>query len=513
MAPHDHVDLRAPDGAAKRVPGVLLALHGHDDHPSTARNWGRRVAPIGWDVVALDAGIDAGGTRSWFPSGPRGVDTVALGATIDRVESAVVDARSRASRVAVAGFSQGGAVALAMAWRGTSADQVVSMCGFFPETDEPLERSTAHDPDILVLGTTDDAEVPSFMSVDAASMFDAAGFRTRSHVLEGGHHVDADMAATASAFLSVDAGRRPYFSLALPVDRVEPASEFTSAPAITELAAAYEGLGFHAAYVTDHPAPDTRWLAGGGHQALDPVGALAVAAGATNTLRLHTNVYVLPYRNPFLAAKALSTLDVISEGRLIAGVAAGYLRPEFGALGAEFDDRGPVLEESLSLLPSIWAGRTIEARGSGWESRSTLSLPATHGGPPLWIGGNSRAATRRAVTMAQGWSPMPTPPGSAGVLRTTEMTNADQLGRRLVEARELCERTSRTAPLTICFVPFTLGAYMADPVAGLAPMVDEIADLFERGVDWFPLMVPGDSRSVVIDNAAKLADALEIDQG
>lgn len=510
MAQQERVGTTTSDGNPQSHPGVLVTLHGHDDHPSTALSWGRRVAPVGWEVVPLDAGPGADGTRSWFSFGPRGVDPADLDRSMDRVEAIVADARTRAATVAVAGFSQGGAVALAMAWRGTTADSVVSMCGYFPETDTASSPGARTRTRVMVLGTDDDGEVPSFMSVDAAAMFESAGFPTKSHILAGTHHVDADMAATAKEFIGVDGRRGPCYSLALPVDRVEPASEFTTAAAIGELAASYERLGFHAVYVTDHPAPDERWLAGGGHHGLDPAGTLGVAAGVTTTIRLHTNVYVLPYRNPFLAAKTLSTLDIVSQGRVIAGVAAGYLRPEFRTLGADFEARGALLEEALSIMPLIWSGRSVQARGDGWESGSTVSLPATHGGPPMWVGGNSPAAMRRAVTLAQGWSPMPTPAGSGRVLRTSEITDADGLGRRLAEAREMCERTGRVAPLSICFVPFTLGTYLSDPVAGLAPMVEEIDDLFERGVDWFPLMVPGSSRSEVIDNAAALADALGI---
>lgn len=512
MAEQDRSGTTSSDGTPRRSRGVLVALHGHGDHPATALNWGRRVAPVGWDVVPVDAGLGDDGTRSWFPFGARGVDGQGLTASMDKVENVVSAARTRADRVAIAGFSQGGAVALAMAWRGTAADRVVSMCGYFPETDQVIPQGSGAIPDVLILGTENDSEVPSFMTLDAASMFESAGFTTTSHVLAGHHHVDADIAMTAAAFLAGPGRSGPRYSLALPVDRVEPAGEFTTASAVGELASTYEHLGFDAAYVTDHPAPDERWLAGGGHHALDPAGSLAVAAAATHTIRLHTNVYVLPYRNPFLAAKALSTLDVLSQGRVIAGVAAGYLRPEFHALGADFEGRGALLEEALSIMPSIWSGRSVEATGHGWESRSTISLPATHGGPPIWIGGNSRAAMRRAVTMAQGWSPMPTPAGSGKVLRTTEIAGVDALTTRLEEAREMCERTGRIAPLTVCFVPFALSAYLSDPIGGLSRMVDEISDLFERGVDWFPLMVPGRSVSEVLDNASTLSDALGIEQ-
>ena len=103
------------------------------------------------------------------------------------------------------------------------------------------------------------------------------------------------------------------WSLALPTDRVDRAEEFLTAGAVAEAARAAEAAGFDAVYVTDHPAPDRRWLDGGGHHALEPTVALAFAAAATDRLLLQTNVYVAAYRNPFLAAKAISSLDVLSD--------------------------------------------------------------------------------------------------------------------------------------------------------------------------------------------------------
>ena len=124
------------------------------------------------------------------------------------------------------------------------------------------------------------------------------------------------------------------FSLQLPTDRVEHGDEFTSAGAIAELAEAIAAAGFDACWVTEHPFPSDEWMATGGHHSLDPFVALTAAAVATKTLRLHTNILVLPYRNPFLTAKAAASLDVVSGGRVIVGVAAGYLEGEYAALGA-----------------------------------------------------------------------------------------------------------------------------------------------------------------------------------
>ena len=115
------------------------------------------------------------------------------------------------------------------------------------------------------------------------------------------------------------------FSVQLPTDRVEHGDEFTSADAIAEMAEAIERAGFDACWVTEHPFPSDEWMASGGHHSLDPFVALTAAAMVTRRLRLHTNIIVLPYRNPFLTAKSIASLDTVSGGRVIMGVAAGYL--------------------------------------------------------------------------------------------------------------------------------------------------------------------------------------------
>ena len=145
------------------------------------------------------------------------------------------------------------------------------------------------------------------------------------------------------------------FNIPLPFDRTELPDEFLTLEAVTEVGKAVEKAGFDAGLVTDHPCPTGRWLDTGGHHALDPLVALSFAAAATTRLRLLTHVYVLAYRNPFLTAKGTLTLDVLSGGRLILGVAAGYLRPEFGALGVDFDERNELVDEALRIFGEVAA--------------------------------------------------------------------------------------------------------------------------------------------------------------
>lgn len=289
------------------------------------------------------------------------------------------------------------------------------------------------------------------------------------------------------------------YSLGLPVERVDRPDEFVTAEAVAEMAAAAERLGFDAVFVTDHPAPDDRWLAGGGHHALEPTVALAFAAAATRTIRLHTHVYVLPYRNPLLAAKAVASLDALAGGRVILGVAAGYLRPEFGALGVDFDERNELCDEGIEVLRRAWTTDHLSWPGRRFRARSVTMRPRPRSAPhpPIWIGGNSERAIRRAVRLGQGWSPFPNPPGQAATTKTAAITDLAGLAERLERLHRLRAEAGAHGPFDVCFSRF--GEH-DDP------------DRYEAvGVTWLTVGVPGArSRAEWIDGAAGLAERLGI---
>lgn len=243
------------------------------------------------------------------------------------------------------------------------------------------------------------------------------------------------------------------YSVGLPVDHVTAVSEFVTGDAIAEMALAVESAGLDAVYVTDHPAPDDRWLAGGGHHAQEPMVALAFAAAATRRILLHTHVYVAAYRNPFLAAKSVATLQNLSGGRVILGVASGYLKPEFAALGVEFDARNDLLDESVAVMRRTWAEEGIAYETERYQARGVTQLPHP-ARIPIWIGGNSTRALRRAVEIGEGWSPFPNPPAASRAVKTPAITTIDELAARLDLARAHADDIGRTEPLTICFAAF-----------------------------------------------------------
>jgi alkanesulfonate monooxygenase SsuD/methylene tetrahydromethanopterin reductase-like flavin-dependent oxidoreductase (luciferase family) len=165
------------------------------------------------------------------------------------------------------------------------------------------------------------------------------------------------------------------FTVTLPTERVEAPDEFGTASAVMEMAKAAEDAGFDACNVTDHPFPPATWIRHGGHHTLDPLVALSFAGAATTNLRLHTNIYVPAYRNPFLTAKAVATLDTLTGGRVIFGVAAGYLRGEFDALGVPFERRGARLDTALLAMRQAWTGEPVKMETQDWAARDNVMLP------------------------------------------------------------------------------------------------------------------------------------------
>jgi probable F420-dependent oxidoreductase len=281
-------------------------------------------------------------------------------------------------------------------------------------------------------------------------------------------------------------------SLGLPTDRLPACAELATADAIMAVSRSAEAAGYDAVFVTDHPFPSERYIARGGHHSLDPFVALSFAASATTTLRLQTNLLVLAYRNPFITAHGIATLDSLSGGRTIIGVGAGYLEPEFLALGADFGHRGARNDEVLRAMTAAWLGTPVAMDGTNFTASDNVlqPLPRQRPHPPLLVGGNSTAAIRRAVTMAQGWIPMPSPASAAKMLGTPGIENLGELAARIDIARRLSEEHARSEPLQIWFTPWALSGFgnkQWDP----QPLRDELAALADLGVVGVTITLPG----------------------
>jgi len=283
-------------------------------------------------------------------------------------------------------------------------------------------------------------------------------------------------------------------SYGLPTHRVDRPEEFLTGDAIGELARAAEVAGFDAVYTTEHPFPGDDWLAHGGHHALDPMVALSFAAAATDSVRLHTNLFVPAYRNPFLAAKSVATLDVLSGGRVILGVGAGYLESEFEALGVPFAERNDRTDDAIGAMKAAWTGESVAMDGPGYAATGNTALPrpTQRPHPPIWIGGNSRRAIRRAVDLADGWSPFPTTAKAADRTHTAALSGPAELADRLGYARDYAAEVGRTDPLDVIFIPEGLDMIRASYDPGVA--VASCRALAGVGVNWAAVMLPGDSR-------------------
>jgi probable F420-dependent oxidoreductase len=286
------------------------------------------------------------------------------------------------------------------------------------------------------------------------------------------------------------------YCVSLQTDQLSKGAEFASGAGISEVARAAEAAGFDAVFVTEHPFPENEWLASGGHHALDPFVALAFAAAATTNLRVLTNLCVVPYRNPYLVAKAALTLDVASNGRLILGCGAGYLEPEFAALGQTFDDRNDRFDAAIVAMKEAWTGEPVKVETSG-ASHTMLPRPVQQPHPPVWIGGNSRRALRRAVELGDGWMPFPNPAATAARRHTPELVTTQQLAARLDEAREIGAASGRTLR-DVMFSPVGVDAYGAPgwDAEAFTQVVDEMAAL---GVTMLAVHIPANSRAEYCD--------------
>ncbi len=299
------------------------------------------------------------------------------------------------------------------------------------------------------------------------------------------------------------------FSVQLPTDRVDPPDAFCSGAAVAEMARAAEAAGFDAVFVTDHPIPDDAWLASGGHHTLDPFVALSFAAAATGRLRLQTHVVVAPYRNPFLTAKAVASLDVLSGGRALLGVSAGYLEAEFAALGVPFEERNALTDEALDVMVRVWTGESLSLGGRHFRADGHTSLPRPlqlpH--PPIWVGGNSRVAIRRAVERGDGWLPFPAPAGLARRVRTAPLDSPEALAERIDYARAHAAKVGRTRPLDVIFVPFGLEMFARD---GFEPgrVIEGVRSLADLGVTWCTVNVPRRSRADYLENLARFGEQI-----
>lgn len=174
---------------------------------------------------------------------------------------------------------------------------------------------------------------------------------------------------------------------------------------IVEVALEAERLGYDSVWASDHLLVPREMARFG--RIFESLTTLAYLGGMTSTLRLGTSVLIVAMRNAIEVAKQAATIDALTGGRLVLGVAAGYAEREFRNLGASFHDRGSHLDEAIGVMRTLWTEPDPRADGPRYKFGDVLfdPRPEQPGGVPVWVGGNSPAAIARAARAGDAWHP------------------------------------------------------------------------------------------------------------
>jgi probable F420-dependent oxidoreductase len=284
--------------------------------------------------------------------------------------------------------------------------------------------------------------------------------------------------------------------------------EFLTKAGLTKFCVAAEEAGFVGIGFTDHPAPTDRWLQAGGHDALDPFAALAFCAAVTDRVRLIPNILVLPYRNPFVVAKAAATLDALSGGRFTLAVATGYLRGEYQALGVEFDNRNALFDEAIEVILGIWNEDNFAHEGSTFTARGQSANPKPDPHPPIWIGGNSKLSRRRVARYGNGWSPFPAPRVLAQTAKSAVLETVDDLRPMLEELWQLVDEAGRDpASIDVSFGT-NAGGNPGNENFNPEAQLESVAELASLGVTWSGIGVPGDSIAHAVEALQRFGETV-----
>ena len=211
------------------------------------------------------------------------------------------------------------------------------------------------------------------------------------------------------------------------------ANTFATPDAIRAMAHAIEDLGFDSMWVSDHViVPEgSSYIP---EFMTEPLATLAFLAAETSHVTIGTSVLIVPYRDPVFTAKFLSTVDTLSNGRLVVGVGAGWLEEEFAALGVPFDERGARTDEYLRVFRNLWETQTSTFAGK-WKTYNSMRLfpkaaPGRRGTIPIWVGGDGKASIRRAAELGDGWHPINLGPAEFGEHIERYRTECARFGRQ-----------------------------------------------------------------------------------
>jgi probable F420-dependent oxidoreductase len=293
-------------------------------------------------------------------------------------------------------------------------------------------------------------------------------------------------------------------SVTFPFDHIQHGDEFVSMTAVQECSKAAEAAGFWSGTVTDHPVPSYRWLDNGGHYAQDPFVMLSMVAAVTTKLRLQTNIVVLPYRNPFITARAVSSLDAFSNGRVVLGLGAGYLKPEYKALGVDFDSRNDLMDEYMRAMKLAWTGEDFSFEGTGYTAvgNRVLPTPVQKPHPPLLVGGNSKRALRRTVELGDAWHPFIVPKMVTDTARTVNISGDDDIIASIDYMAEHCQKVGRAVPPQV----IASSTFQIKPGYSAQEAIDHYAHMKSIGVDGSGASVAAETRGEWCDLAGQFGE-------
>lgn len=249
-------------------------------------------------------------------------------------------------------------------------------------------------------------------------------------------------------------------------------------------AQAAEQAGFESLWVGDHVALPAD-LPGSNEPRMEALAALLYLAAVTSTVRLAAGVLVIPQRNPVLLAKQLTSLDVLSDGRLIVGVGVGHIEAELAALGVPMSERGRRTEDGLARILELWTSPQTGGDSAVDHAVMQFPTPVQEPHPPIVVGGHSPAALARAVRIGDGWF---------GWLTSPDQTL--QLVQQLEDLAEPVPRPAMLGPLEITVAApgvVTVDVVEADALIGVNRLVvgpdtsdgsepDRFIEAFQRDV-------------------------------
>jgi alkanesulfonate monooxygenase SsuD/methylene tetrahydromethanopterin reductase-like flavin-dependent oxidoreductase (luciferase family) len=185
------------------------------------------------------------------------------------------------------------------------------------------------------------------------------------------------------------------------------------------------------------------------------------------------------------------------------------LKGEYAALGVDFEERNELTDEAIDALRQAWSESGIDTKGRHFHAHGNTMLPRPlqQPHPPIWIGGNSRRAIRRAVEKAEGWIPFPTVGIASDRIRTAAIESVEDLEERVAYARAHAQAVGRAAPLDICFAPIglALAGKNAAPPEQFAALTARLARL---GVSWQALGIPAKTRAEWCERVSAFGDRM-----